>query len=235
MGIFKRIKDIISANINDLLDKFEDPENMIDQMIKEMEESILELRKQTASSIAASKMTEKKLGETEKDLAKWMKNAELAVTEGQDDLARKALARKREIASHLEGLKKQLADEESMIGQMKSDLHLVEEKVQEARRKRETLLMKKRAADTKKKMLESRESARSAFDGSASSIINGFDSFDKYESKIERELAEVEARADLDNDLKEADLENQFSHLQVDTDVEDELAAMKAKMSKKKK
>ena len=233
MGIFKRIKDIVTANINDLLDKFEDPENMIDQMIKEMEDSILELRKQTASAIAGSKMTAKKLSESEKEEAKWLNNAELAINDGKDDLARKALARKREISNHLEVLKKQLADEDNMIENMKSDLHLVEEKVQEARRKRETLLMKKRAAETKQKMIESSEKARSAFDGSSSSIINGFDSFAKYEEKIERELAEVEARAEMSGDRKDADLEAEFSHLQSDTDVEDELAALKKKMKKK--
>ena len=67
MGIFKRIKDIIGANINDLLEKFEDPENVIDEMIKEMEESINDIRKQTASAIASSKMTERKIVATEKE------------------------------------------------------------------------------------------------------------------------------------------------------------------------
>lgn len=235
MGIFKRLKDIISANINDLLDKFEDPEHMIDQMIKEMEESILELRKQTATSIAAAKMTEKKVEAAAKDEAKWMKNAELAVSEGQDELARKALSRKKEVSDHHEVLKTQHADEVTMIDKMRSDLHLVEEKVQEARRKRETLLMKKRAAETKQKMLESSEKARSAFDGSASSIINGFDSFAKYEDKIERELAEVEARAELNDEKNDTNLDQEFAHLQSDSDVEDELAALKSKIKKNKK
>lgn len=234
MGIFKRIKDMVSANINDLLEKFEDPEHVIDQMIKEMEETIIDVRKQTASSIASSKITSRKLSETEKEAEKWQKNAELAIVEGQDDLAKKALVRRREVEGQLESLKKQLADEEEMIEKMKSDLHLVEEKVQEARRKRESLLMKKRAADAKKKMLESSEKARSAFDGSASSIINGFDSFNKYEEKIERELAEAEAREELNTDRKKTDLESEFAHLNTDTEVDDELAALKKKLNKGK-
>jgi phage shock protein A len=233
MGIFKRIKDIISANINDMLDKIEDPENMIDQMIAEMEESILELRRQTASAIAGSKMTNRKISTAQVELSKWMKNAELAVSEGSDDLARKALVRKRELAEHVEVLNKQLIDEEVMIERMKSDLHLVEEKVQEARRKRETLIMKKRAADAKKQMIESREKANAAFDGSAGSIINGFDSFSKFEDKIERELAEAEARVELNDSIKNTDLEKEFKHLQVDQQVEDELAALKQKLNKK--
>jgi len=233
MGIFKRIKDIISANISELLEKFEDPENVIDEMIREMEESITDIRKQTASAIASSKMTAKKIGQTEKEESKWQNNAELAITEGQDELAKKALHRKREIVEHHSLLKKQLLDEETMITKMKSDLHLVEEKVQEARRKRETLLMKKRAADAKKKMLASTEKARATFDGSASSIINGFDSFAKYEEKIEKELAEAEAREELNGDLKKADLEQEFSHLQKGNDLEDELAELKKKLKKK--
>lgn len=233
MGIFKRIKDMITANINDLLEKFEDPEHVIDQMIKEMEETIIDVRKQTASAIASSKMTSKKISDNEKEVAKWQKNAELAIMEGDDELAKKALTRRREIEAVLESMKKQLADEEEMILKMKSDLHLVEEKVQEARRKRESLLMKKRAADAKKKMIESSEKARAAFDGSASSIINGFDSFAKYEEKIERELAEAEAREELNTDRKKTNLEAEFDHLQKDSEVDDELAELKKKLKKK--
>ena len=193
MSIFKRIKDIISANINDLLDKFEDPENIIDQMIREMEDSIIEVRKQTAAAIAAAKMSERQIVKTGKEVEKWQTNAEMAIESAEDELARKALQRKREVAEQLNLMNNQLKDEQGMIVKMKSDLHLIEEKVQEARRKRETLLMKKRAADAKKKMLASTEKARSTFNGSANSIINGFDTFTKYEQQIEKEPAEAEA------------------------------------------
>ena len=145
MGIFKRLKDIISANLNDMLDKLEDPEQAIDQMIKEMEESILDVRKQTAAAIASSKMNTRKLDETKLEQVKWQNNAELAVSEGQDDLARKALAKKHEIEELVVQLQSQLNDEDTMINKMKSDLHLVQEKTQEARRKREILLMKKKS------------------------------------------------------------------------------------------
>jgi len=122
----------------------------------------------------------------------------------------------------------------TMVEQMKSDLHLVEEKVQEARRKRETLLMKKRAADAKKKMAESAEKARQGFDSSAGSIINGFDSFSRFEAKIEKELAEAEAREELSRDLRKPDLDRKFSQLAENDEVEDELAALKKKLKNKK-
>lgn len=233
MGIFKRIKDMISANINDLLEKFENPEHVIDQMIKEMEDTIIDVRKQTASSIASSKITSKRISEAEKEVQKWQKNAELAIMEGDDTLAKKALSKRRDVDALLESYRKQLADEEQMILKMKSDLHMVEEKVQEARRKRESLLMKKRAADAKQKMIESSERAKAAFSGSASSIINGFDSFAKYEEKIERQLAEAEAREELNEERKQSDLEVEFSHLIQDSEVEDELAELKKKLKKK--
>ena len=92
MGIFKRLKDIIGANINDLLEKFEDPENVIDEMIKEMEESIIDIRKQTASAIASSKMTERKISTTAKEEIKWQSNAELAITEGPGRTGQKSAA-----------------------------------------------------------------------------------------------------------------------------------------------
>ena len=233
MSIFKRIKDIISANINALLDKFEDPENIIDQMIREMEDSIIEVRKQTASAIAAAKMSERQIAKTEKEVEKWQTNAEMAIESAEDELARKALQRKREVAEQLNLMNNQLKDEQGMIIKMKSDLHLIEEKVQEARRKRETLLMKKRAADAKKKMLASTEKAHSTFNGSANSIINGFDTFTKYEQQIEKELAEAEAHEELNGDIKAADLEQEFAHLQKNNDVEDELAELKKALKKK--
>ena len=234
MGIFKRIKDIITANINEMLDKIEDPEHAIDQMIKEMEESILDLRKQTAAAIASSKINGKKLNDTKQEEAKWQKNAELAVVEGEDELAKKALLKKRELSELIEQQTKQLTDEEAIIEKMKNDLHQVEEKVQEARRKREVLLMKKRAADSKKKMIESSEKAQAAFDGSASSIINGFDSFSKYEEKIDKELAEVEAREELSGSKNSSkSLEEEFAHLQKDDEIDDELAALKKQLKKK--
>ncbi|MCM8534583.1 MAG: PspA/IM30 family protein [Lentisphaeraceae bacterium] len=232
MGIFKRLKDMITANLNDMLDKIEEPEHAIDQMIKEMEESILELRKQTASSIASSKINTKKLDETKLEVKKWQKNAELAIVDGQDELAKKALLKKNELEAVVLQHETQLAEEEALIERMKSDLHKVEDKVQEARRKREVLLMKKRAADSKKKMLESSEKAQAAFDGSSSSIINGFDSFSKYEEKIERELAELEAREELKPGKQYTSLEAQFEHLQGNDDVDDELAALKKKLKK---
>lgn len=232
MGIFKRIKDIVTANINDMLDKIEDPEHAIDQMIKEMEESILELRKQTAAAIASSKINSRKLEDSKVEREKWQRNAELAVEEGEDDLARKALIKKRELTTLIEQQTANLADEEAIIEKMKSDLHKVEEKVQEARRKREVLLMKKRAVDSKKKMLESSEKAQAAFDGSASSIINGFDSFSKYEEKIEKELAEMEAREELNSGNKNVSLEQEFAHLQKNDDIDDELAKLKKKSKK---
>ena len=232
MGIFKRLKDIVTANINEMLDKIEDPEHAIDQMIKEMEESILELRKQTAAAIASSKINGRKLEDTKLEEAKWQKNAELAIVEGEDELARKALMKKREFADLIEQQTKQLADEENIIEKMKSDLHQVEDKVQEARRKREVLLMKKRAADSKKKMIESSEKAQAAFDGSASSIINGFDSFSKYEQKIDKELAEMEAREELNSEGKSKSLEQEFAHLQKNDEVDDELAKLKKKLKK---
>ncbi|MCH2208661.1 MAG: PspA/IM30 family protein [Lentisphaerales bacterium] len=232
MGIFKRIKDIVTANINDMLDKIEDPEHAIDQMNKEMEESILELRKQTAAAIASSKINARKLEDSKAEQDKWQRNAELAVEEGEDDLARKALIKKRELTDLTEQQTANLADEEAIIEKMKSDLHQVEEKVQEARRKREVLLMKKRAADSKKKMLESSEKAQAAFDGSASSIINGFDSFSKYEEKIEKELAEIEAREELNTGNKNVSLEQEFAHLQKNDEIDDELAKLKKKAKK---
>ena len=231
MNIFKRIGNIISSKIDDLIDGYEDPEVALDALIQEMEQGIAELRTNTASCIAQKKLTEKKLASAEAEVKKWHANAVAALGKDNEELARKALERKKTSEDERLALVAQLDEEVALVDKIKSQLHQVEDKIQEARKKRDTLLIKKRAADARKKMAETSQALDTGFTSSSSSVLNGFKDFKKYEDKIDRDVAMSEAMMEV-NKVTVDDLEEQFKELQVDDEIDDELAALKASLKK---
>jgi phage shock protein A len=231
MNIFKRISNIISSKIDDLIDGYEDPEVALDALIQEMEQGIAELRTNTASCIAQKKLTEKKLASAEAEVKKWHANAVAALGKENEELARKALERKKTNEDERIALVAQLDEEVALVDKIKTQLHQVEDKIQEARKKRDTLLIKKRAADARKKMAETSQALDTGFTSSSSSVLNGFKDFKKYEDKIDRDVAMSEAMMEI-NKVTVDDLEEQFKELQVDDEIDDELAALKASLKK---
>ncbi len=233
MNIFKRITNIVSSKIDDLIANYEDPEIALDSLIKDMEQGIGELRTNAASCISQQKLTQKKLDRAEADLAKWQNNAIAAVEKGNDELARKALEKKKEIQVDVEQLTLQAADELALVDKIKTQLHQVEDKIQEARTKRDTLLIKKRAADARMKMAETSQALDTGITSSTDSVLNGFKDFNKYEEQIERDVAMSEAMLEL-NKTSVDDLEEQFKELQAEDEISQELAALKKGMKKSK-
>ena len=231
MNIFKRIGNIISSKIDDLIDGYEDPEVALDALIQEMEQGIAELRTNTASCIAQKKLTEKKLASAVAEVKKWHANAVAALGKDNEELARKALERKKTSEDERVTLVAQLDEEVALVEKIKTQLHQVEDKIQEARKKRDTLLIKKRAADARKKMAETSQALDTGFTSSTSSVLNGFKDFKKYEEKIDRDVAMSEAMMEV-NKVTVDDLEEQFKELQVDDEIDDELAALKASLKK---
>ena len=235
MKVMKRIKRLLSAKLNDMIDKAEEPEIMLNQAIREIDAGIMELRGETASAMAAKKLSEKHVSRTETEIKRWLENAKTAVSKKNDALAVQALERKQLLTEKLELYKQQLAEEAQLADTLKSQLLQLEDKAQEARSKRELILTKKRAADSRQKLASSVE----AFDlrargvcSSADQIISGFDSFDRFEEKIERSHAEAEARLELAEELSSTDLERQFSELNGNQAIKDELAELKKKGGK---
>jgi phage shock protein A len=235
MKIMKRIKRLLSAKLNDLIDKAEDPEVMLNQAIREIDAGIMELRGETASAMAAQKLSEKHVSRTETEIKTWLENARTAVKKKDDGLAVRALERKQILTEKLELYKRQLTEEKQLAVNLKSQLLQLEDKAQEARGKRDLILTKKRAADSRQKLASSVE----AFDlrargvcSSADQIISGFDSFDRFEEQIERSHAEAEARLELAEELSTTDLERQFSELNGNKAIQDELDALKKKAGK---
>jgi phage shock protein A len=231
MGLFDRISGLFSASINDLLDKAEDPEKMANQLIRNMEDSIKELEEGTASALASSKMTFSKLNKAQKERDEWTASATNAMEQGNEELARKALMRKKNIEKNIEVYESQAADANKLANRMKEEYHSVKEKLDEARSKRDLLITKKKAADSRQKMNETASKFDQHLDGANkaySSVSSSGDMFNRLEEKIDRQMIEVEAR----EELREDNIEKELHDLKKNSEIDDELAALKAKIKK---
>jgi phage shock protein A len=144
MGLLERVSTLIRANLNDMIDRAEDPEKMIKQVILDMENQYLQVKTQVAVSIADQHMLEKKLKENEDTGKDWMRKAELAVDKGEDDLARGALDRFHTALRLAQGFREQVDDQKAQVDTLKSALQKLEQKLDEAKSKRDLLLARHR-------------------------------------------------------------------------------------------
>ena len=148
MALINRIANLIKANINDLIDKAEDPEKMIKQVILDMEEDLKQLKSQLAISIADRQLLERRAKENRDGMAEWMSRAELSVAKNEEPLARTALERYIGLQELAKGFEDQLAEQNQQVGDLKALLHQLEQKLVEARSTGELLMAQHRRART---------------------------------------------------------------------------------------
>jgi phage shock protein A len=144
MGLLERVSTLIRANLNDMIDRAEDPEKMIKQVILDMENQYLQVKTQVAVSIADQHMLEKKLKENEDTGKDWMRKAELAVDKSEDDLARAALDRYQTSLRLAQSFREQVDDQKAQVETLKGALQKLEQKLDEAKSKRDLLLARHR-------------------------------------------------------------------------------------------
>ncbi len=217
MGIFTRFRDIISANLNAMLDKAEDPEKMIKLMIQEMEDTLVEIKASCAGVMAQRKRTGRAFEEAQGQAEKWGRKAALAVDKGREDLAREALLEKRRFNDQATSLENEAAECDALIDQYQSEIIQLEEKLNTAKEKQRILIQ--RHIHARKKRRAEGEIRR--FD-SADAMLR----FDKFESRVER----MEAEAGLINYGRKSrgeSLEDRFADLESDEEIEKELAALR--------
>jgi len=215
MGIFTRFRDIISSNINSMLDKAEDPEKLIKLMIREIEDTLIELKSACAGVMASQKKVERRLEGARSREQHWAERAQLAVDKGRDDLAREALVEKRRFADMVHALEEEHIEHGAMVAQYKDDIRQLEEKLAGAREKQRLLLQRHIRAKRKK---EAREEMQRV--DNYATIAK----FEDFENRIER----MEAEADLVNFGRKSTLDDEFDKLADEDDIEKELAAMKS-------
>ena len=220
MGIFTRFRDIISSNINAMLDKAEDPEKLIKLMIREMEDTLVEIKTACAGVMASGKKLQRQLDGHKERAQYWEEKAALAVSKGRDDLAREALLEKRKFTSSAEALQQNRVEQDLLIEQYHDDIRQLEEKLKTARDKQRMLVQ--RQVHAQKKFQAQQEMQR--VDSSETMM-----KFDELENRIER----MEAEADLVNFGKKTTLEDELERLSVDEEIEDELKALKTPVADK--
>lgn len=222
MGIFRRVSDIISANLNDLVDKFEEPEKMLNQAIREMEQAIDEATAAAAKAIASEKLLAKELANHERQAAQWLDRAERAVKGGDDELARQSLRRKQE---H-EKLARALRDQSAAAGEtgqaLRRQVEAMRAKHAEARRKLVTLTARSKAAHARRRL--------QAVGADFKVRSNAFSRFDRMREKVEQAEAEADALVEL-NAGGDEPIAAQLELHEDDLSVEAELAAIKQKQT----
>ncbi len=221
MGIFTRFRDIVSANINAMLDRAEDPEKLIKLMIREMEDTLVELKSACAGTIASRKKVSRQLEGIQDKEAFWDQKAALAVSKGRDNLARQALLEKRRFTQRAEVVEQDLDELLSFVGQYQDDIQELETKLRSAREKQRLLVQRHIRAQRKKKAHEEIRRMDSA---------QVMQKFDEMESNIER----MEAEADLVNYGKKSGLEEAFEELSTDDDIERQLQTLKSSQTQPK-
>jgi phage shock protein A len=216
MGLLDRVATLVRANLNDLIDKAEDPSKMIKQVILDMENQLLQVKTQVAISIADEHMLENKRKEHIEKAAEWLRKAELAVDKGQDDLARAALERQKSVERTAASFDEQIADQRAQVATLKSALGKLEQKLAEAHAKSDLLLAQHRRA----RALGKASDAQIAIGGRST-----IRTFDRMKDKVVRSEAVSQAKAAMAND----NIDDRFAQLERDEEVDRLLADLKAK------
>ena len=206
MGIFDRIKTVISSNINDLETKAENPEKMLNQMIIDMNEQLIESKKAVAMAIADEKRLEREVVENKAKADEWEKKAVLAVRANRDDLAKEALLRKQEHESYVGQLATQLQAQKESVEKLKDSLRQLQTKIEEASRKKNILIARAKRAEAQEKI----NKTMSSLSGNKSA----FDTFERMAKKIDEIEARTEAQKELEDTTSGASLEKQFAALE---------------------
>jgi len=215
MSIFTRFRDIVSSNMNAMLDRAEDPEKMIKLMIREMEDTLIELKSACAGVIAGRKKLQRRQEDISERVDLWGQRAELAVNKGRDDLAREALVEKRRFSELAESLDYEISEHNGLIKQYQGDISELDMKLSSAKEKKRILIQRHKKAGNKKRAQEDIRRMDSA---------DTMARFEHLESRIDR----MEAEADMVNYGKTQSVDDQFDGLAADEDIEKELANMKA-------
>jgi phage shock protein A len=222
MSLFSRISDIISANLNEMTESFEDPEKMLKQAIREMDQSIADATQETAKVLANEKLLAKELDNNKRQAGDWQRKAEQAVAAGDDNLARRALTRKQEHGKLVVALQDQLTAAQVASLTLKHQLDAMRAKLSEAKRNLSTLSARKKAADFKKKMHTSPSVLESG--GAAD---NAFAKFERLREKVEQAEAEADALAELQGAARESDADFSSLSTSADAEIDAQLQALK--------
>ena len=224
MNIFSRFSTMIKSNINDLISRAENPEKMLNQIIIDMRDQLAKAKREVAGAIADERKLQRQLADATKEKQAWEKRAMLAVQQGRDDLAKQALVRQQEHAEQAAALEQTWQAQAAETEKLKGSLRQLNDKIEEAKRKRNLLIAKQKRAQAQRRIHETM---------SGLSDTSAFEAFNRMAEKIDEEERRNLAQAEVTEALTGDTLETEFVRLEAGsdaTDVDDKLLALKAKM-----
>ena len=216
MALLERVATLVRANLNDLIDKAEEPEKMIKQVILDMQNQLLQVKTQVAIAIADQHLLMKKQKENEQSADEWVRKAELAVDKSQDDLARAALERSMTARQVAQSFAEQVADQTTQVENLKTALRKLEMKLAEAQNKSDVLIAQHRRSRALSRASDARMSMG---DGSKEAA------FDRVKDKVQHSEAVSQAKAELAVDS----VDDRLAALEKEDAVEKLLAEIKSR------
>ena len=224
MGIFDRFSSLLKSNINDLISRAEDPEKMLTQILADMRGQLVKAKQQVASAIADEKRLRDQTDAEYKQAQDWERRAMLAVQEGRDDMAKQALVRQGEHMSHGQQLEQTWEQHRLETEKLKNSLRDLNDKIEEAKRKKNLLIARQRRAQAQQRIAETMSSL---------SEKSAFEAFARMEERIETSERQIRAHAEIEEEFTGDRLQQDFKQLEkgaVASSVENQLLALKQKM-----
>lgn len=219
MAIFQRLGDLMKANINDLIDKAENPEKMVKQIIIDMEEQVRDATQALGQAMGSEKQALKQLENARQSSIEWEQKAKMALKAGNQELAKKALANKVTVDSNIVKFDEMYTSINIQTSQLKDNVSIIRAKLEEARTKQNMLIARSKMADAQKSISQS-------LGGTDTS--SAFSKLDKMERKVESKEAEAQAYLDMSGDTTFAN--DEFKQLETNTAVDAELARLMSEM-----
>ena len=217
MGLIDRIMRIIRANLNSLIGQAEDPEKILEQTVEDMQQDLIQLRQAVAQAIATQKRTERQASQAESTAQEWYNRAQLALSKGDENLAREALTRRKSYQETAKVMRNQLTQEAGIVTKLKENMRSLEGKISEAKTKKDLYIARARSAQASQRL---NEMLGNVGTGSALSA------FERMEEKVLQLEAQSEALQELGTD----ELEKRYAALEAGHEIDTELAAMKANL-----
>ena len=217
MSIFNRVRDLLSANINAMLDSAEDPEKMADEYLRQLNNELYEVKTNVASAMADAMKLNTKEAQYTAETEQWANKAEAALRAGDENLAKAALARKVQAGKLADQYRQQSDAQDKQVEELQQALVQLETRIAETRAKRELIVAKKNRAQTQEAI---QRTARGLGN------INAMDKLDQLEERVDDRLARADAMAK----LEAGTLESKFRDLEQDQEVDSELAELKRKL-----